>query len=234
MRRFMIFDLFHTLVYGADDERDRVVAEMAAIVGVEPAALVRAYHDTWRQRLIGWDAEQTVGILVERLGGSPSQTQVARAAALRSELSRRLLSSAQPTTVAVLDSLREAGYRLGLVSNATAETAEAWPDSELATRFDVAVFSCELGVAKPDRRIYLAAVEGLGASPGECVYVGDGADGELAAAAAFGMTVFRTTEHNDTDPSWPGTAVASLVDLLRLLPAEPYLRSAASPNAALR
>jgi putative hydrolase of the HAD superfamily len=233
MPRFMIFDLFHTLVHGADDERDRVVAEMAEIVGVEPAALVRAYHDTWQQRLIGWDAEQTVQILAERLGGSPSQAQVARAGALRRELARRLLSSVQQTTVDVLDSLRDAGHRLGLVSNATAETAEAWPDSALATRFDVATFSCELGVAKPDHRIYLAAAEALGASPVECVYVGDGADGELAAAATLGMTVFRTTEHNDTDPSWPGTAVASLVDLPRLLPTGPALEapSALTPGS---
>jgi FMN phosphatase YigB (HAD superfamily) len=61
--RFVIFDLFHTLLDGADDERDRVVAEMAGIVGVEPAALVRAYHDMWRQRLTEWDAEETVRIL---------------------------------------------------------------------------------------------------------------------------------------------------------------------------
>jgi putative hydrolase of the HAD superfamily len=59
MPQFMIFDLFHTLVHGADDERDRVVAQMGGIVGIEPAALVRAYHDTWRERLIQWDAEQT-------------------------------------------------------------------------------------------------------------------------------------------------------------------------------
>ncbi|NJC74068.1 HAD family hydrolase [Planosporangium thailandense] len=218
MPRFVIFDLFHTLVHGADDERDRVVAEMAAIVGVEPAALVRAYHATWRQRLVGWDAEQTVRILAERLGSSPSRARLARAAALRVDLARRLLSSAPPATLDLLDSLRAAGYRLGLVSNATAESAQAWADCPLATRFDAAVFSCELGVAKPDPRIYLAAVEALGAGPGDCVYVGDGADGELTAAAALGMTVFRTTEHNDTDPSWPGAVVATLADLPRLLP----------------
>ncbi|NJC73842.1 hypothetical protein HC031_29620 [Planosporangium thailandense] len=88
----MIFDLFHTLIHGADDERNRVVAQMAVIVGVELAALVRPYHDTWRQRFIRWTAAQTVQILAERLGGFPSQAQVAQAAALRNALVRRLLS----------------------------------------------------------------------------------------------------------------------------------------------
>lgn len=152
---------------------------------------------------------------------------MARAAALRRKLAGRILTSVQPATVGVLDSLRDAGCRLGLVSNATAETAEAWQGAALAERFDVAVFSCDLGVAKPDRRIYLAAAEGLGAPPTECVYVGDGADGELAGAAALGMTVIRTTEHNDTDPSWPGAAVASLADLPRLLRTDRDVRNAA-------
>ena len=43
--------------------------------------------------------------------------------------------------------------------------------------------------------------------------MGDGADGELAGAAAVGMTVLRTTEHQDTDPGWIGPVIANLRDL---------------------
>ncbi|MEU7821596.1 HAD-IA family hydrolase [Catellatospora sp. NPDC049133] len=213
------FDLFHTLLHGADDERDRVVARMGELVGVEPAALVQAYHDTWRDRLVRWDAARTVRILSRRLGGSPSPAQVEQAVALRLELAGRVLAAVSPTTLNVLDTLRSQGWRLGLVSNATSETAQAWPGSALARRFDVAVFSCDLGVAKPDREIYLAATQGLGAPAEQCVYIGDGADGELAGAAALGMTVFRTTEHNDTDPCWPGPINASLSEVFPLLQA---------------
>jgi putative hydrolase of the HAD superfamily len=221
MARFVIFDLFHTLVHGADEERDRVVEEMAGIVGVEPAALLRAYHDTWRERLVTPDAAETVRLLAQRLGGSPTDEQVARAAARRLEFATRLLGSVSTATLDVLDLLRAAGARLALVSNATAETAEAWPTCELAARFDAAAFSCALGVAKPDPAIYLVATRRLGAYPVECVYVADGADEELAAAAALGMTVIRTTEHNDTDPAWAGAAITALTELPALLPIAP-------------
>ena len=217
MQRFVIFDLFHTLVHGADDERDQVVAQMAGLVGVEPAGLVQIYNATWRQRLIQWSAEETVRILAERLGGRPSAAQITRAGALRREHASHVLASVAPTTISVLDRLRAAGWRLGLVSNATAETAEAWPGCSLAERFEVAVFSSELAVAKPDPRIYLAATDELNAVPAQCFYVGDGADGELGGAAALGMRVVRTTEHNDTDPSWPGTPIRSLTELPGLL-----------------
>jgi putative hydrolase of the HAD superfamily len=213
----VIFDLFHTLVGFVDEDRDRVVAEMAGMVGVPAAALVRAYNDTWRQRVVQWDVEQTVRMLSERVGGRPSPDSIARAARHRRDLGARILAAVAPATLDVLDRLRDNGARLALVSNATADTAEEWPHCTLAERFDVAVFSCDVGIAKPEPAIYLIAVEGLGARPAECVYVGDGAADELTAAAALGMTVFRTTEFSDTDPSWPGRTIAELAELLPLL-----------------
>ncbi|MGC4903097.1 HAD family hydrolase [Micromonospora echinospora] len=213
MPRPVVFDLFHTLVHGADDERDRVVGEMALLVGVAPAALVAAYHATWRDRLVRWSAEETVRTLAGRLGGAPTDEQVTLAAAHRRDLARRVLNRVPTGTLEVLDALRERGHRLALISNATSETAEAWAAGPLARRFDVAVFSCAVGLAKPDPAIYRTAAERLGVAPAECVYVGDGADGELAGAAVVGMTVLRTTEHQDTDPGWAGPVITALRDL---------------------
>ncbi len=84
----------------------------------------------------------------------------------------------------MLGELQDAGWRLGLISNATAESAEAWPDSPLAPYLDVAIFSSEIGLAKPDLRIYQAGAQALGTVPASCYFVGDGADGELGGAVA--------------------------------------------------
>ena len=152
MSRPVIFDLFHTLVHGADDERDRVVGEMALVVGVAPSALIAAYHATWRDRLVRWDVEETVRILAGRLGGTPTDAQVTRAGGHRRALARRVLGTVSTATLDVLDALRDDGRPLALISNATSETAEAWPQSPLARCFDVAVFSCEVGCQAPTRR----------------------------------------------------------------------------------
>jgi putative hydrolase of the HAD superfamily len=218
--RFVIFDLFHTLVQGAAQGWERATAEVAAIVGVEPAALLAAYRDTFRQRQVEWDSELTMRILAERAGGSPSQGQVAQAAAARRAFAGKVLAGVEASTIRVLDSVRGAGYRLGLVSNASADTAESWPDSSLAAQFEVAVFSCDVGAAKPDPAIYLAATSALGAQPADCYYVGDGADTELAGAAALGMTAVRTIQYSDSDPSWHGLTITSLAGLTSLLPAD--------------
>ncbi|MCI4066258.1 HAD-IA family hydrolase [Micromonospora sp. R77] len=217
MSQPVIFDLFHTLIQGADEERDRVVGEMAVMVGVAPVELVAAYHATWRDRLVRWDVEETVRILAGRLGGTPTNEQVTRAGEHRRALGRRVLNNVSTATLDVLDALRADGHPLALISNATSDTAEAWPQSPLARRFDVAILSCDVGLAKPDPAIYHLAAERLGVEAAECVFVGDGADGELAGAAAVGMTVFRTMEHNDTDPGWGGPAFATLGDLAAIL-----------------
>lgn len=213
----MIFDLFHTLVDSPLPVWEQAVEEVAAILEITTTELLGVYRQTWRQRQVEWSLEQSIRILAERLGLLPSPEQVTRAAAVRRDLAGQVLASADDSTLGVLDRLRADGYRLGLTSNAAADTAEAWPSTGLARRFDAAVFSCEVGVAKPDQRIYLAAMTALGAEPAECFYVGDGADGELEAAAALGLTVFRTTQHTNNDPTWSGRTIASLAELPGLL-----------------
>ena len=211
----LIFDLYNTLLDGADDERDVVVAEMAMVVGVAPEALVEAYHDSWRVRLIRWTVKETITILAARVGGRPSHEQVAAAAEMRRALARRLLSNVPPSTLDSLDRLRANGHRLGLISNATSETAEAWPGTPLASRFDAAVFSSAVALAKPDPAIYRLAADRLGAPPETCRFIGDGADDELDGALKAGMTVIRTTEFRDSAPWWTGPTISAVGQLAR-------------------
>jgi putative hydrolase of the HAD superfamily len=215
MRRPLIFDLFNTLLDGADHERDRVLREMATMIDADPDALIGAYHDSWPERLIRWDAEETIRILAGRLGVRPGPARIAQAAEHRRALARRILRVVPTATLDVLDRLRADGHRLALISNATSDTAEAWPESPLAGRFDVAIFSSVIGLAKPDPAIYRAAADRLGTDPADCVYIGDGADDELAGAAAVGMSTIRTTQFRDHCGSGTETVI---VDLLELTP----------------
>ena len=217
MPRPVIFDLYNTVIDGADDERDRVLGEMSALLGVTPAALVAEYRRSWADRLVRWTVEETIQIIAGRLGIEPTPDQVAGAAKLRRGLPGRLFDLVSDETLAVLDGLRADGHRLALCSNATSESAEAWPHGPLARRFDAVVFSSAVGVAKPDPAIYHLTAGRLGAEPAQCVFVGDGADNELAGAAGVGMTVVRTVEYQDKLPDWSGPVIGRLADLPRAM-----------------
>ncbi len=211
----MLFDLYNTLVPGGDDLRRQAAAEIAAVIGVTPEAMHDVIVASARQRFTGalGDLARTYSELADRLGADAGPAAIASMCELRLALTRGLLSEPSPAAVPVLQRLRAAGWSVGLVSNATAETPALWFGMPLAPLVDATAFSCEVGIAKPDPAIYLDACARLGVTPADCVYVGDGADHELPAAAALGMRVLRTTEFSDTDPSWPGPAIGSLAGL---------------------
>ena len=75
--------------------------------------------------------------------------------------------------VETLPSLRER-YRLGLLSNANDDLrqmlTERW---QITDQFDDMIISAEVGLLKPDRRIYELAVSRLGVQPDEAVFIDD-------------------------------------------------------------
>ena len=83
----------------------------------------------------------------------------------------------------MLERLKQAGFKLGVVTNAGNLDAEPWPHSSLARFVDVFIASHEVGLLKPDQRNYDLACRQLGARPSETAYAGDGGSDELAGAA---------------------------------------------------
>ncbi|GAA1795821.1 hypothetical protein GCM10009682_16990 [Luedemannella flava] len=226
----VLLDLYNTLVPGGDAERDTLVADCARDVGADPAVLVELFHSSWPWRMTGQlgSVEETLHTLAVRAGAAPTPSRVRLAAARRRSFTRSQLWPSAGT-LAALASLRSLGWRLGVVTNCTIETAELWSTTPLSTHVDAAVFSSVLGVGKPDPAIYLSACSLLGVAPQECVYVGDGADRELPTAAQLGMTVIRTVEYVAADSSWPPTRIRSLSELPALLGA-PFVGAAPPPS----
>jgi putative hydrolase of the HAD superfamily len=76
---------------------------------------------------------------------------------------------------------------LAVVSNCFAEDVDAWPQCLAAECFDASVFSFEVGTAKPEPDIYLAAMQRLGVEVCNAVFIGDGGDDELLGAERAGL-----------------------------------------------
>lgn len=76
-------------------------------------------------------------------------------------------------TASALDRIAEAGYRLGVVSNADGRVEGLMKSVGLRRHFEFVLDSGSVGVEKPDPAIFRMAVDRLGLDPGECLYVGD-------------------------------------------------------------
>lgn len=67
-------------------------------------------------------------------------------------------------------------YKTGLLSNVGRGGLELLWGKELSEYFDAAIASGDVGIVKPDRRIFRLMAERLGTRPGECVLLDDNPD----------------------------------------------------------
>jgi putative hydrolase of the HAD superfamily len=86
----------------------------------------------------------------------------------------------------VIRAARRAGLRTGLLSNSWGGST-GYPADLLPGLFDGVVISGEVGMRKPERRIFLLAAESVGLEPGECVFIDD-VEENVTAATAAGLT----------------------------------------------
>ncbi|WP_375487374.1 HAD family hydrolase [uncultured Jatrophihabitans sp.] len=220
--RAVVFDFYGTLTTGRSDaEQARARAEQADALGVDAARLDAEMTATVDERFTGagGTVEGSLAWVCARIGARPTPDQLAEAARLRLAAEQGF-GRPRPDAVPVLTALHEAGLRIGLVSDCSAELPRYFGELPVAPFVDAAVFSFVLGVKKPAAAIFLACCEALGVAPEECLYVGDGGSNELVGAREVGMRAVHLAVPGEISgvvygrhASWDGEVVTSLSDV---------------------
>ena len=229
----VLFDWGDTLMrWAGDDEllEDGHRAGLAAI-GREADGITARFHDAYLPLLWQPGAVEEIeypGLVRKLLGEFGIEvTDDELNAFLEAEHdawapARRLAAN----THALLDSLRERGLKLGLVSNAFDPPWLLHRDLEqlgVAERLDVAVFSSELGRRKPDPAIFRAALDRLGVAPEETLFVGDLLLQDIRGASELGMRTvqalwFRADDNPDgAEPDFQAFTQHDVLNIVRRL-----------------
>lgn len=101
-----------------------------------------------------------------------------------------------------LRTLRKAGLKTALISNADDDVTIVAMHFDFATLMDIIVTSAFVGYEKPDPRTYYAALEPLQVEPARAVHVGDQPKSDVIGARGVGMgavLIDRYERHNGTD-----------------------------------
>ena len=224
----VILDLYGTLIDELmHPEANRLVYvqkrnEMADVLGVDKEEFAKEWTDAFYERMAGVfpSTKAVLTHICSRLGVEPSEERIAAGVTNRYEYVRSCLSP-RSGVVETLAALRDRGYKVGLISNCTEEVSRLWDSTTFAPLFDVSVLSFDVGMAKPDPRIYELATERLGVAANDCLYVGDGSDGELSGAEEAGMTsVLMRAPDDQTDGNregWTGARISSIPDVVNLI-----------------
>ncbi len=127
--------------------------------------------------------------LFERAGVPAGRTEELRQSLLDLHQRAHLWGATEPGTRAALDRLKDAGIRLAVVSNSDGRAAAALEAAGLLDAFEFVVDSGEVGVEKPDPRIFQIALDRLGVGASDAVYVGDLYEVDVVGARAAGLDV---------------------------------------------
>ena len=186
-KKAVVFDLWHTLT----------ALEITGASGPSSSEILGIDRGEWDSLMEAGRADAVLGrqrdpLAIMRqcahaIDPSVPEERIRQAASTRMAKFRHALLHASLANVEVLRQLRRRGKRLGLLSNADVTEVAGWGESPLAECFDEVVFSCQVGLAKPQEEIYQLCAARLGVKPSECIFVGDGGSEELQGARAVGM-----------------------------------------------
>jgi putative hydrolase of the HAD superfamily len=213
--RAVVFDLWQTLVPWPAESALALYDEMADAVGAPRERFVEAWHSHRGRRETG-PLVESVRVLFDELEleGDPEVVLSLRRRWTRGALLPR------PGALETLAELRRRGHLLGLITVCSEDVSHEWDSSAFGGVFDAPVFSCDVGLSKPDPRIYELCCKRLGVRPDEALFIGDGANYELPGAERVGMTAvqLRVPGEELTEPGkeWRGATIASIDEVLEL------------------
>ena len=130
----------------------------------------------------------------------------------------KVLRCVEPQIFEMLRAVRECGLKVGIISNALPEEVLAWRFCPLQDLVDPVVFSCSVGVMKPDREIFELACSRICVQPSEAYFVGDGGYDELQGAASLGMRTIQAAWYQDRDVEWSCSSPLVRANSIRDLP----------------
>lgn len=191
---FYFFDLFHTLVrldpFEIPEKRE------CAVLDITQDEWNAFSEFDYERRATGGirDPDEIIARILLNVDPGLTAAQIAEIGAVRKLRFKKAFSEVRPSILDALRRLRRRGKKLVLVSNADALDKLYWSESPLCECFNEAVFSCDVGAMKPDRKIYEIAMDRIGADASRSAFIGDGGHGELAGAKRIGMDAVLTTE----------------------------------------
>jgi putative hydrolase of the HAD superfamily len=222
----ILFDLFGTLIDDFAGSTGQMHREMAVALAVPYERFLPLWSQTTEMRIVGafQSVEANIKYVCDSLNLSPQPEQICQAIELRMNYIRKALQP-RPDAIHTLSQLKTNAFKIGLLSNCSIEIPMLWQETPFAHVIDVPTFSCVARLRKPDIRIYHLACERLGVIPESCLYIADGEDHELAAAAKVGLhpVLIRASSQDSNNRlhqearEWQGLTISTLPEVLRVV-----------------
>ena len=213
MIKAVVFDLWETLfrTFGDPKVFHRKASELMGV----PFDL-RIYEEV-RSTRVGLSAEGAAKEIIERHGvkTSPELVDAFLQAWFEFVDAKREL---YPDALETLRTVREKGFKIGLLSNCGEGTLKFLDNSGLKALVDAPHLSCLTGNLKPDKAAFEAVLKDLKVKPSEAIMVGDNVEHDIRPAKALGLkTVLVNHDGNRPGAELADASIKSLKELIVVL-----------------
>ncbi len=189
----VIFDLYGTLVeIFRRSEYKKNLDAITAALDLDPDRFAEAWKDAWEAYPYGDfpSVKARFEFTLQQYHGTneyPPPKGLQLAIKLRNDYIRSQNFKVKEGAMEALEWAIREGYKVGMVSNCSTETAIFWKENPLSKHIPEPTFSCVVKLKKPEPEIFLNETNKLCVDPSQCIYVADGDDHELDTARALGM-----------------------------------------------
>ena len=174
-------------------------------------------------RSYGSNYEKHFNVLIKRLGARGENPHVIAAGIVAYHNTKISMLHPFPDTIPTLLKLRDAGFRLGVITQGVSfKQWEKLIRLGLQHFFDSVIITDEVGIKKPSPGLYKLAARKIGAKPEECIMVGDRLDTDIEGAKRAGMKTVRILQgkyknQKVTNKNKPDYTIRNLSSLLNII-----------------
>ncbi len=195
------FDVGGTLVepWPSVGEVYASVAREEGLGELDPVRIERQFGLGWKARgMFDYSTEAWQSVVQASLHGLTSPEEIDR---IFPKLYQRFAEPRAwriyPDVLPTLEQLRSRGVRLLVISNWDRRLIPLLRDLDLLRYFSSVTVSGELGVHKPDPRIFASACRQIGLPPQQLLHVGDSVREDLEGARNAGLHAAHLDRHRD-------------------------------------
>lgn len=120
-----------------------------------------------------------------------------------------------PDVLPTLENLKKRNVKTAIISNLATPYIKPLIDSPILDFVQTAIFSCECGFAKPEKKIYQLALDRIGTLPNETIMVGDSFKSDVEGPSKFGIKGVHLIRSGLSHSTF--TSITSLSELSELI-----------------
>lgn len=175
--KMVVFDFYGTLAYLTNETKS--YARLFTILGLQTLEELR------QARIIALTEDfDDLSDLAKRI----KPDLLINTCSYQQEVDKEISSAVlYEETIKILSQLKDRQLRLGLISNLASPYKRPFFELGLDVYFDEVIFSCEVGLKKPDQEIYQLMVERVGINPAQMLMIGDSAQADVVGPKSAGL-----------------------------------------------